>query len=39
MAFAMTAGQKSAFNISISGVTWQKNEYTQRIKAIAGAVL
>jgi hypothetical protein len=36
MAVATTAGQKLAFNISISGVTWQKNEYSQRIKAIAG---
>jgi hypothetical protein len=39
MAVATTAGQKLAFNISISGVTWQKNKYTQRIKAIAGAAL
>ena len=39
MAVARTAGQKSAFNISICGVTWQKNEHTQRIKAIAGAAL
>jgi flagellar basal body rod protein FlgC len=39
MAQAHTAQQKSAFNISVCGITWQKNRDNMRIKAIAQAAL
>ncbi|TMP80038.1 hypothetical protein CWB73_12225 [Pseudoalteromonas phenolica] len=39
LAIKNTANQKSAFNISLCGVTWQKNTNATRIKAIADAAL
>ena len=39
LAIANIEQQQSAFNISICGVTWQKNEHTTRIKAISDAAL
>lgn len=39
LAIKNTANQKSAFNISLCGVTWQKNANATRIKAIPDAAL
>lgn len=39
LAIKNTANQKSAFNISLCGVTWQKNANATRIKAIPDVAL